>query len=57
VLLPGRDEGRNLRSTSMAIRPGTDDLYIVASDAAGGQGATIFRAKAFASALRLYSHQ
>ncbi len=57
VLLPGRDEGRNLRSTSMVIRPGTDDLYIVASDAAGGQGATIFRAKAFASALRLYSHQ
>src|SRR3954464_15730111 len=29
VLLPGRDEGHNLLSTSMAIRPGTDDLYIV----------------------------
>ena len=57
VLLPGRDEGHNLRSTSMATRPGTDDLYIVTNDAAGGQGATIFRAKAFASALRPYSHQ
>ena len=57
VLLPGREEGRNPRSTSMAIRPGTDDLYIVTSDAAGGQGAAIFRSKAFASALRPYSHQ
>lgn len=57
VLLPGREEGHNLRSTSMAIRPGTDDLYIVTSDGDGGQGATIFRARAFAKALPLYSHQ
>jgi lactonase len=57
VLLPGREEGHNLRSTSVAIRPGTDDLYVVTNDAAGGRGATIFRAKAFASALRLYSHR
>ena len=45
VLLPGRDEGHNLLSTSMAIRPGADDLYIVTSDGNGGQGATIFHAK------------
>jgi lactonase len=57
VLLPGREEGHNLRSTSMAIRPGSNDLYVVTNDATGGQGATIFRAKAFASALRLYSHR
>jgi len=57
VLLPGREEGHNLRSTSMAIRPGTNDLYIVTNDAAGGWGATIFHARTFASALRLYSHQ
>jgi lactonase len=57
VLLPGREEGHNLRSTSMAIRPGTDDLYIVTNDGTGGQGATIFRARAFAKALPLYSHQ
>jgi len=57
VLLPGRDEGHNLRSTSLGIRPGTDDLYVVTSDGEGGQGATIFHAKAFATALRLYSHQ
>ena len=29
VLLPGRDEGHNLQSTSMAIKPATNDLYIV----------------------------
>lgn len=54
VLLPGREEGRNLRSTSMALRPGTDDLYVVSSD---GSSATIFHAGAFAKALRLYSHR
>jgi lactonase len=57
VLLPGREEGHNLRSTSMAIRPGTDDLYVVTNDGEGGQGATIFHARAFAKALPLYSHR
>jgi lactonase len=57
VLLPGRDDGHNLQSTSMAIAPGTDDLYIVTSDGNGGQGATIFHAKVFAKALSLYSHR
>jgi lactonase len=57
VLLPGRDEGHNLESTSMAINPGTNDLYIVTTDAEDGQGATIFHAKTFAKALTLYSHR
>lgn len=57
VLLPGRDEGHNLQSTSMAIKPDSKDLYIVTNDGNGGQGATIFHAKVFAKALRLYSHQ
>ena len=57
VLLPGRDQGHNLLSTSMAIRPGTDDLYIVTNDGTRGQGATIFHARAFEKALPLYSHQ
>lgn len=52
VLLPGREQGHHLQSTSMAIRPGTNDLYIVASDGSGGQGATIFHAKVFAEASR-----
>ena len=41
----------------MAIRPGTDDLYIVTNDGTRGQGATIFHARAFEKALPLYSHQ
>lgn len=57
VLLPGRDEGHNLQSTSIAIKPGTNDLYIVTNDGNAGQGATIFHAKVFAKALPLYSHQ
>ncbi len=55
VLLPGRENGHNLQSTSMAIRPGTNDLYIVTSDGMGGQGATIFHAKSFAKALPPFS--
>jgi lactonase len=57
VLLPGRDEGHNLESTNMAIKPETNDLYIVTNDGSGGQGATIFHAKTFAKGLSLYSHQ
>src|SRR3954464_8770111 len=57
VLLPGREEGHNLQSTSMALKPGTNDLYIVTNEGKGGQGATIFHAKVFAKALPLYSHQ
>lgn len=57
VLLPGREEGHNLRSASMAIRPGTDDLHIFTGDGKGGQSAAIFHARAFAKALPLYSHQ
>lgn len=55
VLLPGRELGRNLQTTSMAIRPGTNDLYAVTSDGTGGQGATIVHAKVFARALRPFT--
>lgn len=57
VLLPDRDDGHNLNSTSMALRPGTDELFIVTNDGTGGQGSMIFKAKAFAKALPLFSHQ
>ncbi len=57
ILLPGRNDGHNLLSTSMAIKPGTNDLYIVTSDGNGGQGATIFHCKVFTTALQLYSQQ
>lgn len=51
ILLPGREDGHNLLSTSLAIRPGSTDLYVVTSDGDKGQGATIFRSKAFANGL------
>jgi lactonase len=57
ILMPGREAGHNLLLTSMALRPGTDELYIVTNDGEGGQGAGIFRARGFAKALPLYSHQ
>jgi lactonase len=49
-LLPGRDEGHNLRSTSMVIRPGTNELLILTNDWDKGQGSTIFVARALAQA-------
>ncbi|TDZ98500.1 Lactonase drp35 [Mycobacteroides salmoniphilum] len=52
VLLPGREHGHNLQSTSMTIRPGTKDLYIVTNDGDGGQGATIYHSQAFTQATQ-----
>jgi lactonase len=47
ILLPGRDEGRNLNTTSMAIRPATRELVIVTSDGKPGGRAMIFHAASF----------
>jgi lactonase len=57
ILIPGRDAGHNMRSTSMAFRPGTNDLYIVTNDWDGGEGSQIFHAKGFAKGVTMYSHQ
>lgn len=51
VLLSGRESGHHLASTSLAIRPGAHDLYIVTNDGTGGQGATIFHSAAFGQGL------
>ncbi|QOL14206.1 SMP-30/gluconolactonase/LRE family protein [Dickeya dianthicola] len=51
ILLPGRDNGRNLHSTSLAIRPGTHDLYAVSSDGPEGRQAAIFHARVFGLGL------
>jgi len=50
ILLPGRDAGHHLSTTSMAIRPGTRDLFIVTADG-DGTGATIYRAESFGLGL------
>lgn len=52
ILLPGRDQGHNLRSTSLAIRPDSRELYAVTSDETGTQGSLIFRSEAFGQGLR-----
>lgn len=49
-LLPGRDQGHNLRSTSMLIRPGTDELLILMTGTK--EGSTIFAARALARAAQ-----
>ena len=57
ILIPGREKGHFLRSTSMALKPDTHEVYLVSNDGSLGEGSAIFRAKGFANALKLYSHQ
>ncbi|MBL2020782.1 SMP-30/gluconolactonase/LRE family protein, partial [Klebsiella pneumoniae] len=54
---PDRDKGRNLKSTSLAIRPGHRELFIVANSGTEPGGAMIFRSGAFAPAPFPFSHQ
>ena len=56
ILIPKRDTGHNLGTTSMGFFPGSDRLLIVSSDGDGGEGAWIFEARGFAPGLKLYSH-
>lgn len=51
ILLPGREQGHHLLSTSLAIRPDTHDLYAVTSNGQGTQGARVFHSKAFANGV------
>lgn len=48
VLLPGRNDGFNTVSTSLAIRPGSRDMYIVTSSFRSDGRASIFMSTAFA---------
>lgn len=57
ILLPGREKGHNLRSTSMAFRPGTNELLIFTNDWDKGEGSQIFRAEGFAEGTALYANQ
>jgi lactonase len=51
ILVPGRDEGRYLLSTSVAMKPGTNEIYLLATDGDGTRGAKVFRASGFARAV------
>lgn len=48
ILLPGREEGKNLLSTSLAIDPAKPELFIVTSNEAEDAPALVFRAPALA---------
>lgn len=49
VLLPERENGKNLLSTSLAIDPESETMFIVTSNAEAGEPAQIFRGKALSS--------
>jgi lactonase len=56
ILLPKRESGHNMRSTSVGFFPGTNEMVILTNDGTGGEGSWIFRAKGFAKGTTLYSH-
>jgi hypothetical protein len=57
ILVPGRDGGRFLLTTSLAFKPDTNEVYIVATDGDGTRGATIFRTACLAKGTRPFSRQ
>ena len=57
ILLPGREHDRYLKCTSLALRPGSRDLLMVARDELGGGGAMVFAARGLADGFPMYSHQ
>jgi len=56
ILLPGRENDHFLQCTSLAIKPGSRDLYIVGWDLKG-EGAMIFAAKGLAPGFEMFSHR
>ena len=57
ILLPGREDNMYLKSTSLALVPGSRDLVIVARDVVGEGGAMIFAARGPAPGFPMFSHQ
>lgn len=57
ILLPGRDESKFLKVTSMVIHPDSRDMYIVSRDEIKKTGSWIFKTKALAQGTRMQSHQ
>ena len=56
ILLPGREDSHFLQCTSLAIKPGSRELFICGWDL-NGQGAMIFSASGPAAGFRMFSHQ
>jgi lactonase len=54
VIVPEREKGMYLNTTSLAIKPNTQEGYMVVS---GKGGQFVYKFPALATALKLYSHQ
>lgn len=55
VLMPGRERGDLLRTTNVAFKPGTSEVYVAASGESSG--AWIYRFEGLAEGAPLYSHR
>ena len=53
ILLPGRDEEKNLMSPNLVLKPGTNEGYLIAGGTDGNQ---VFRFEALAPAVKPFSH-
>lgn len=56
ILIPGREEGKMMKSTHVMLRPDTNEAYICSADLKTGKSA-IFVAGAFAKAFKSYQFQ
>jgi lactonase len=54
VLMPGRENNRLIRTTNLAFKPGSDEVFLLVSDETG---AWIYKFRGLAPGLALYSHQ
>jgi lactonase len=57
ILLPGREGNHFLKCTSLALRPGSRELLMVARDELGDCGSMIFAARGVADGFAMFSHQ
>lgn len=53
ILIPGRDNGEYMRSTSMVIDPDTKDCWLLAGEGDDGKKSAIFHTKALAHGFNL----
>lgn len=54
VLVPGRDQAKQIVTANLAFKPGTDEVYLTAG---GNGGAWIYKFKGLAPGIQMFSHQ
>lgn len=57
ILLPGRERNHFLRCTSLALKRGSREIFIVSRDEVGKGGSMIFKAIGFAEGHAMFSHE